>query len=284
MTNVLDAVIVLTLRRSIDRQEAFLGAALQPLCGMPYELIKFFIGIDGKDYEDDMTAVANAAVADGFGFVEEYALGTTTEFVQQTAGSVAQLWGFARILRHIVETQQTALVVWDDKTLKVPFGFFLDVLAMLTAEEKKFYIWQLTLRGTPKDIQLPDQDAVARRIQSQAIFSALFSHTIESPLDFLIIEGLRGYDESMVFSPAGAEWMLKRLETATEFHTFLDHFICHELAALTHNDPKKGFYAPAEYGFNFVDVLRPMGTLTNWAPKDSEHFSESKRHLKPTYI
>jgi len=283
---MLDNIYVLTLKRSTDRHESFLGAASHPLCGIPEDLIKFFVGIDAKDYNDDMQAVADAAAQDGFGFVEEYALGTKTEYVQQTAGSVAQVWGYARMLRDIAEKGETTLIIWDDKMLTVPFTFFHDVLVMLQETEKPFYMWQLILRGDFGETELSEVSPRIRAYRSAAVFSALLTHTLDSPLDFLIDEGLRGYDETILYSPEGAEWMLEKLQSADEFYLFFDHFLCNGLKTAVADaiNDDKGFYCPAEYGYNFATVNRPMGTLTDWAPKDSLHYEESIRTSKPVFI
>ena len=283
---MLDNIYVLTLERSTDRHESWLGAAHHPLCGIPNDLIKFFIGIDAKDYNNDMQAVADAAVKDGFAFVEEYALGIKTEYVQQTAGSVAQVWSYARMLRDIAEKGETTLIIWDDKMLTVPFSFFYDVLTMLLDAEKSFHMWQLMLRGDLGEVGLPELAPEIRRYRSMAVFSTILTHTLDTPFAFLIDEGLRGYDETIVYSPLGAEWMLAHLQNANDFYYFFDHFLCFGLKAdvtAALND-KKGFYCPTEFGYNFAEVYRPMGTLTDWAPEGSLHYEQSVRTIKPVFI
>lgn len=283
---MLDNIYVLTLERSQDRHESWLGAAMHPLCGIPHDLIKFFVGVDAKDYNGDMQAVADAAVQDGFGFVEEYALGTKTEHIQQTAASVAQVWGYAKMLRDIAEKQETTLIIWDDKMLTVPFGFFDDVSIMLFDADKEFYMWQLILRGDFGEIGLPVVEQKLRAHRSKAVFSTFLTHTLSSPFDFLIDEGLRGYDETIVYSAQGAEWMLEQLENANDFYYFFDHFLCFGLKAQVEEAlaDGKGFYCPAEFGYNFAKVYRPMGTLTDWAPKGSLHYEESRLTSKPIFI
>lgn len=281
----IDLIAVLTIERAKRRHDSFLGAAMHPLINVPVDILKFFIGIDGADYED-MQAVADAAKADGFAWVEDYAIGTVTEYVQQTRASVAQIWGYARILRYLVETKQTGLILWDDKMLSVPFSFFCDVLSELQATDKIFYMWQLSLRGHIDEIGLEAPDLQTQIQQNAAIFQSLTIGAAVSPFDFLIGEGIAGYEESIVYSPQGANWMLNELAKGEDFYTFLDHFICKQVSkrAATAVENGKGFYRPMAIGYNFVETHRPMGTFTNWAPEGSFHFQESQTNIEPTYI
>ena len=105
-------------------------------------------------------------------------------------------------------------------------------------------------------------------------------------MNFLIEEGIKGYDESIVFSPAGAAWMLEKLANANDFHAFLDNFIGNEMSVLSVEAGKdnKGFYSPTEYGYNFADVYMPLGTLTDWTHGESIHFASSRESIGPRYI
>lgn len=272
----MDIIIVSTIERATDRHEAFLGAALSPMCGIPESLIHFYMGPDGADYPD-IGAVGEAAVADGFPWVEEYALGTRTEFVEQTRASCAQVWAYAQLLTFLVEQNLTGLIIWDSKVLGVPFSVFSNILTGLQDAEKEFYMWQLMLRGHPTDFR---KITVDQTKQNLLMFDGIVRGNGIDPMAFLLAEGLNGYDESIVFSPAGAAWMLERLADADDFHFFLDHFICYELARYSW-ESDKGFYSPMDVSFKFVDAPRAMGTLTGWAHSESVHYEESRSHLKP---
>ncbi len=58
----------------------------------------------------------NLRAADGFPWVEEYSIGLKTDYVQQTAALTCQIWSYAQILRYLVKTEQTGLIISDDKT------------------------------------------------------------------------------------------------------------------------------------------------------------------------
>ena len=281
----IDTILVMTVERAKERHDSLLGALMQPLCGVPPDLIKFCLCADAKDYGSDMAKVAFAAVSDGFPWVEEYAIGSNTEFVQQTAASTAQVWAYAKMLRYIVETEQTGLIIWDDKSLAIPFVVFCDILSILANSTKAFYMWQLMVRGHPDEVALKEFDLSERIARSGLLFSAMFRGHILHP-SFFLEEGIKGYDETIVFSPAGAKWMLEQLASASEFHSFLDHFICHELPgrALEASKGGYGIYSPIEFGYQFARVYREMGTLTDWAHKGSVHYEESIKRTDIQYL
>jgi len=142
---MIDKVLVLTLERCVDRHHAWLGAS--QMRDIPLEVIHFVKGHDGKAY-DSMETIAVAATEDGFDFVEEYAIGTVTEYVQQTPGSVSQVWNYARILRHISEQDEVCLVLNDDKMLTVSFNILnIMVNELLSVVDEEFFALQLTRRG-----------------------------------------------------------------------------------------------------------------------------------------
>ena len=269
---MIDKVLVLTLERCVDRQRAWLGAS--QMRGIPLEIISFVKGHDGSDYRD-MSEIAEAASIDGFRFVEEYAIGTQTEYVQQTTGSVSQVWNYARILRHISERSEVCLILNDDKMLTVSFNILnIMVNELLNIEGEEYFALQLTQRADPNELDFKEKDRFQQAEISAQIFEAIFHQSILSYKDFFLKRGIAGYDESMVISPAGANWILRCLEQADDFYIFYDHFI-HECltieAGLATND-KKGVWCPSEYGYRFVTEIMPMGTTTDWAPPGSFHF------------
>ncbi len=272
---MIDKVLVLTLKRCSDRQRTWLGAS--QMRGIPLDMISFVQGYDGKDYPD-MDSIAIAAAEDGFDFVEEYALGTVTEYVQQTTGSVSQIWNFARILRHISERDETCLVLTDDKMLTVSFNILnVIVKELLETEDEEFFALQLWQRGDLNELDFQSKDRFEQAKISEQVFGGLFFQTIPSYKDFFLKKGVIGYEESMVLSPAGANWILNCLQNADDFYIFYDHFIHKRLtidaAFLSGNG--KGVYTPREAGYIFVSEIMPMGTTTDWAPPGTHHYEEA---------
>lgn len=272
---MIDKILVLTLRRCTERHWSWLGASR--MRDVPTEIVGFVDGHDGQNY-DDMESVALAAAADGFDFVEEYALGTVTEFVQQTPASVSQVWNYARILRHIAENQHCCLILNDDKMLTINFhilNMMVEELRQIEGEE--FFLLQLRHRGDLNEMDFFEKDRFQQATISKQVFDAIFHHVIPSYTDFFLKKGLMGYEESMVISPAGANWILRTLENADDFYIFYDHFIHKKLTveAGIASANSKGVWTPAENGYRFVDEIMPMGTTTDWAPEGSHHYKEA---------
>lgn len=277
---MIDKVLVLTLRRCPERHWSFLGASR--MRDIPTEIIGFVEGHDGKEFAD-MTEIAIHAADDGFNFVEEYAMGTVTEFVQQTPASVSQVWNYGRILRYISENQWTCLVLNDDKMLTINYHILNMMIGELQSiEEEEFFLLQLRHRGDLNEMDFFEKDRFQQASISKEIFNAIFHQIIPSYTDFFLKKGVMGYEESMVISPAGANWILRTLENADDFYLFYDHFIHKKLTteagiAIT-ND--KGIWTPAETGYRFVDEIMPMGTTTDWAPRGSHHYKDAHKNTE----
>lgn len=277
---MIDKVLVLTLRRCPERHWSWLGAS--KMRDIPTECVEFIPGHDGKDF-DSMAEIAEHAATDGFPFVEEYALGTVTEYCQQTTASVSQIWNFARIFRYIAQGEQNCLVLTDDKMLTISFNIvsmIVDELRTLLAPE--FLVFQLLQRGDINELEYIERGRFDIAAYSQVVFNAIFKKEISGYAEFFLKPGICGYDESMVLSPEGASWILDCLNNADDFYIFFDHFIKNRLRedAKIAIENGKGIYCPAEHGYAFVDTLMPMKTTTNWAPKDSFHFEESHKGIE----
>ena len=278
---MIDKVLVLSLERCVDRQYAFLGAS--QMRDIPLASIRFVKAHDDEGYTD-MGAVATAAAADGFGFVEEYAIGTVTEHVQQTKASVCQVWNYGRILRHIAERDDVCLLIHDDQMIDVSFNILnIIVNELLDVEGEEFYAFQLSLRGDINEIA-PDQGQGIFDIDivSQQLFGAIFYQAIPSYRDFFLKKGCAGYDETMVLSPEGARWILRCLENAADFYIFYDHFLCKNLTleSAVANQNGKGIYCPKFTGYAFVRQIMAMQTTTDFAPAGTHHYAESQKHTE----
>lgn len=281
---MIDKVLVLSLRRCVERHWAWLGAS--QMRKIPLEIVGFFEGYDGSLFSD-IDDVSESASADGFGFVEEYALGTVTEYTQQTPESVSQVWNFARILRYIAERDETCLVLADDKMLSLNFA----VVNMISNEllcdpETEFYAFQLSRRGDPNEFDHVSKDRFEDWAFSQQVFQAVFCNEIVSYRDFFLKPGIIGYEESFILSPAGAAWLLDALCRADDFYIYFDHFLCYGLPAMAGEaiESGKGIWTPAEQGYSFVSEIMPMGTTTHWAPEGTLHYEASIAKVEVPWI
>lgn len=272
---MIDKILVLTLRRCPDRHWSFLGASR--MRDIPTEIISFVEGHDGKDFES-MNEIAIFADQDGFGFVENFAIGTKTEFCQQTKASVSQVWNYARILKHISENEHTCLILNDDKMITISFHVLNAIIGELQSiEDQEFLLAQLRHRGDLNELNFEGKDRFQQAEVSKNLYSAIFHQVIPSYKDMFFKPGIQGYEESMVLSPAGANWILRSLEDEDDFYIYYDHFIHKKLTldGETAIGQNKGIWTPSEDGYKFVDEIMPMGTTTDWAPEGSHHFERA---------
>lgn len=274
---MIDKILVLTLRRCVDRHLAWLAAS--QMRDIPLEIVGFVEGHDDNDFTD-MDEVVGFALDDGFGFVEEYAVGTVTEYVQQTTASVCQVWNIARTLRHIANSDEICLFIFDDKMLTISFNILNIMTSELLYDEKsEFLICQLLQRADLNEVEYKEDNRFERHEVSSLIFDAIFNQKIPSYREFFLKNGIVGYDETMIISPAGADWILGCLDRVDDFYIFYDHFIHNRLTAEAQGAVQEGMgiYCPRESGFAFVSEIMPMGSVTNWAPEGSFHYEESRK-------
>lgn len=278
-------IIVMSLERTPERYERWRGAAA--ILKIDPNIISIAFGKDNLDFDDDSQKVAEAAADDGFPFITEYAQDKVEHGLQQNAATVCQAWNYCRILRELIERQETSLIIFDDKMLTVDFKDFCRVAEELQdVKGEEFYAAQLNLRGHTDELNFPEIDLNQRIRTSLEVFQGAFGGMIDSYRDLFFRKGIMGYDESILFSPAGAEWMLKCLDMAPDYYRYLDHFICHALPDFAKSAIKrdKGIYCPAEIGYQFVDVFMEMGTTTDYAIKNTPMYEPSRRKVPINYF
>ena len=290
---MIDQVIGLTLERSIQRQWLYVGRMTAQ--GVPLEKIWFFRGADAKHYRESYEAIARAAEADGYGFVKFFQGYTDKTVINQTPAQMCQVWSWGKILKHIAEGDKITLVTWDDRYLSVPHAYLeMIVTSLIDMDPGNFHLFQLRLRGLQNCIRLPEPDdgsenydALVRR--NAELFRA-FTDQNYTPnfVDIFTRRGYYGYDESIVFSPAGARWMLDAMQKmqdidpdikqmehvdmhAPHFPVYLsrmniDSYLCWDFRKTAELALKegKGLYCPRYPGYDFIEDAIPMGSLTQW--------------------
>ena len=285
----IDKIIVMTLDRSIERKWAFLGAS--SIVNIDPSMIYFAIGKDNLDYKNDMYKVAEAATIDGFSFVKDYARGMQSEFCKQTAASACQVWNYCRVLRYLHKTNQTGLIIFDDKMISVDFEQLMEMVDEIKEGGKdktnEFFAMQLMLRGEEDVLHLPEMTPKLRKSLTSEFFSwGEFGQSAEYYRPLLFQNGITGYDETFIFSPEGADWFLRCLDLAPDFYMFLDHFICFGMPAYAKQatNRRKGVYCPSEVSYKFVKTYMDFPTTTDWATKDSNDYEQAHKPLKLNYI
>ena len=295
---MIDQVLALSLSRSKQRRDLYIGGMAK--AGVPYEQIAFARGEDGRDYTS-FDAIAAAAERDGFPFVGYFQGHGDTGIIQQTPAQMAQVWSYAQILRYIANGDKNVLVTWDDRILSVPFGFLETVVGQLHAErEVPFYLFQLRIRGTPEYVRLPERNYYEDEQIHLWLFQSLTNLSVSiNYADVFTLPGLLGYDETIVFSPTGARWMLEEMYNIQDIDPEIkrlhyddiphvqkpiynptlniDNWICWGLrpAADIAIGQEKGLYRPRYPGFHFIEDPIALGSLTEWASKDVEKFAFS---------
>ena len=287
---MIDRIIALTLEKSQDRRWFFLGAMTAR--GVPPEKIYFHAGTAAADLDNDYSRIARAADLDGFPFVRNFQGYQNIGIIKQAPAQMAQVWSYAKILSEIAGGNQITLVIWDDRVLTTPY-FFLDNLTdQLEDTDVDFLMLQLRLRGEkfymPHLLPLEENE---RRRKFGALFDVMLDVNNPFTFDSLIQRGFHGYDETIIFSPKGAEFMLAEMHKTPDvdpdikkMYYFdinlpqkqvynscinIDNWICHYFAPLAFERSKTdGIYCPLELGFDFVQDMNLHGSLTDWIPDD----------------
>ena len=151
--------------------------------GVPRSLIEFFPAKHGLDFESTAKVQA-AAVADGFEFLNRPRSSNPSERNQW-----ALMWNYCSILRSIEQGSDFALVMLDDRLLKMNFGRLCHCVAVLNRDYPPFHALQLGWwLGIDNDIEV-------------------------EPISDFLAKGVRGNgDYATVYSPDGARRLLKSIE------------------------------------------------------------------------
>ena len=260
-------VCVLHVLSSNNRRWAFMGSA--SMQGVPLDRIYFSSSPHLGRYENNIRLVAQAASRDGFPYLEGYGKGLKSQYVQQTAGSMGQIWNYCRIFRHISQTGQTALVIHDDRMLSMNWHIF------------KKCVEHLDNKGEFKLFQLRQRTGQPHTIQEQIQNNDLSEFDEDNPLNH-IISGLKGYEESMVVIPLGAKFILDALASNMDNYFFFDDFIHRKLCELAIGIP--GIYCSAKEEYAFVRESLEFASTTDWAHKDSDYYEHSKTQSEIQFL
>ena len=233
----------------------------------------------------------------GTHFSVSLGLGLESAWVKQSAGNVALFWNWIRVLEWIAESGETCLLTWDDRCLTVPFDILEDVVAELYTRPETFYGFQLRLRAKWSHL-----NAVGRLefsedndVEGESLF---FRHSMRSAtrnyFPGCLEKGLLGFDESMVLSPRGAQWLWEQMVGMEDLTEELIGFTFDEQqedlltaenlqarqrsrlnndnwlwwgnmeAIATAIKENKGFYHPRRIGYAFIEDWMPLGTNVHW--------------------
>ena len=301
---MIDKIISLTTEKRFNR--CWLSMGFHLARGVPKEKLTFWVGETPIHYNNDYNKIADAAEEDGFPFVRYLQGYENLTVINQAPEQMCQFWSYAQILRYISETEQTCLILWDDRFLATPFSLVEIITQQATEVKAPFYMFQLRLRGETEfnDIQEQFPDAV-----SANLFQAFVAHE-DVDVDYMtsfVTKGIQGFDESIIFSPTGADWLLQQMLEMEEtdpdlkLHSYfdlseihlenfmkcvnIDSFIRYALPPLVQKAlaENKGFYCPRASGFNFVAEPLSLGSDTNFLTEhvnDTYHYYNDETQLR----
>lgn len=260
-------VYVLHVLSSPNRRWAFLGAAAMQQ--IPQDLIYFAVSPNLTPYDDNISLVTQAAADDGFPFLDNYGRGAKSAYVQQTAGSMGQIWNYCRVYRHIALSGETALISHDDRMLTVPWPTFKATVDALDA------------KGEFKLFQTRNRTGEWLTVEQQLQTYNLQDFNTDDPFNH-ITTGLNGFEETMVVTPDGARFILNALEKNAGNFFFLDDFIYNCLGHLSLG--VTGIYTPAKTEYAFLREILDFKTLTNWASKESPFYNASTKGIEVNFL
>ena len=151
--------------------------------GVPRSRIEFFPAKHGLDFESTAAVQAEAA-ADGFEFLNRYHSSNPSE-----RNYWALIWNYCAILRSIEQGSDFALVMLDDRLLKMDFERLCHCVKILNRDYPPFHALQLGWwLSIDSDIEV-------------------------EPISGFLGRGVRSNgDYATVYSPDGARRMLKSIE------------------------------------------------------------------------
>ena len=112
LTNVSN-IFIMTLKATPNRKWGMIGAL--DVRDFPMDIVETIDGIDGLEYKTH-DAIFKAAAADGFEFFAD-----NPEYLERPIPMVAGSWSACRVLRHIVEKDETSILMEDDWVFTVDY-------------------------------------------------------------------------------------------------------------------------------------------------------------------
>lgn len=299
---MIDKIIALTIPKRINRCWLFTGYNLAK--GVPLEKISFWRGEVPITYGDSFNRIADAAEDDGFPFIRYFQGYENITVLKQSPAQMCQLWGYVQILRYIKESGETCLIIWDDRFIATPFSL-LDTICQEMEDAGDFYLFQLRLRGeNGKDFIM--KESIDIHIQ-QEMFDAYIASG-DMPISYrkcFTKRGMYGFDETIIFTPKGANWLLDQffniedVDPDLKKHNYFDllpehlplYMKCVNIDSFLNYglrlnikkamEEKKGIYCPRSQGYNFVNEPIAMGSdtgfLTEFVSGEYHYYAEETK-------
>ena len=302
---MIDKIIGLTIPKRRTRCWYWLGYNMSK--GVPLDALSFWEGETPLEYGNSYKRIADAAAKDGFEFVRHFEGYDNIMVIQQHPAQICQLWSYAQILRHIADGDEITMVTWDDRYLAVPFYILNEIVyEMLNDNKREFYLFQLRIRGLELEYKPKPVNTQLLKYIYGAITAS--SHSPINIMESFTQLGIIGLDESIVFSPAGAAWVLEELHKVEpvdpELKDFrymdmsegvqrglymkcmnLDSWIRSSLVPIVQKkvkDDPVGIYYPISPEISFIAEGLMMGSDTQFLTENTEH--EYRKFEKETEL
>lgn len=223
-------IIQFSIPRLIKRQESQRTHLIKQ--GVPPDCIEVFNGPDNRDYAKTRD-IFEAVVADGFSHYQRYLDDKYDEWM--SAAIAAQMWGYCKLFRCIIEKGETCLVIHDDWVLVKKYEDFLSIRAHAeqVADREKTLLKFIALHHTHRreDMWITPVPIAPEGILVQGIFSM-------------------GADVAFIITPIGANWILENW-TLPYMHPTLEcvfKVFMTEMKTLREAFDTSGIYSIAEIG------------------------------------
>ncbi len=269
--------IVLNVEHREDRRWLFTGAA--HIMGVANADIHFAISPKPSYYENNFIRLREAAADDGFDFIKNYGLGLRNDWAGQTPGSFCQTWLYCKIFRYLTESGETACVTHDDRVLTIRHELLMEDYRVLKNRCQNFYMWQLRIR------QGDDVSNALENDELRTLFKSIYCNQPFHRAFFFNHLGLDGYEETMIYSPSGAAWVLSELASARGDYIFYDNFIKEYLSqnCIKHLKLGAGIYCPKSEAYPYITEIAHMGTDTHWA-HEKTYKQQAERQTEFNYL
>lgn len=195
----IDVILILNLEHRSDRLCAVYGA-LQA-AGAPVDRIRRWHATPGSDFKD-RDALICAATEDDF---PEFSylvhdLPADDPNYELELNIKSQTWNYCQMLRYLVETEQSGLILYDDRYIKD---------------------WEI-LSGMYKSLRRMQPDNPCLILQLDRYFSLHFNQKMRRRryrgVPYITAGPFSGSENAMLYSAAGAEWFLSKILSTENKH------------------------------------------------------------------
>lgn len=185
----IDVVLILNLEKRVDRLYSVFGALWA--ADVPKGKVKRWPAISGDNFQD-RDALIQAATDDGFPEFSYLVVNRPDDELYFELNIKSQAWNYCQMLRYLVETQQTGVILYDDRFIKD---------------------W-INLQCT-YDVLRGDEAPNPVILQLDYYFSGHFNQGIRrrrhGHVPYIQQGPTTASENAMVYSPDGAEWFLARI-------------------------------------------------------------------------